>query len=183
MPKSASLNTQSKIVKRIPCVERFKHKRPCSYHAAEGTGKHGHGYAKRWVGRATVEKSKEDRPPTGRPSKITETYIPFIKSLVEADPKVGSAEIARKLAAEFGVSVTAKTVRNAVKKKWFQVRFIKESLAAFIVWHSRTHAPSGVSLWLVGVIMTHAATYVVSRCPRIEVKPKFSEGCITVCHT
>jgi len=36
--------------------------------------------------------------------------------MVEADPKVGSAEIAKKLAAEFGVSVTAKTVRNAVQK-------------------------------------------------------------------
>jgi transposase len=116
MPNPASLNTQSRIDKRISCVERFKHKKPCSYRAAEGTGKHGHGYAKCWVGRATVEKSIQDRPPTGRPSKITETYIPFIKSMVEADPKVGSAEIAKKLAAEFGVSVTAKTVRNAVQK-------------------------------------------------------------------
>ena len=120
MPKAASLNTQSRIFKRISCVERFKQKKYCSYRAAERTGKHGHGYTNRWVGRATVENSVQDRPRTGRPSKLTEIYISFIKRLVEADSKVGSAEVARKLAAEFGVTVTAKTGRNALKKIGFK---------------------------------------------------------------
>ena len=120
MPKDAPLNTQSRIIKRISCVEGFKHKKFCSYRAAERTGKHGHGYTNRWVGRATVEKSVQDRPRTGRPSKLTEVDISVIKRLVEADSKVGSAEIARKLAAEFGVSVTARTVRNALKKIGFK---------------------------------------------------------------
>jgi hypothetical protein len=72
------------------------------------------------VGRTTVEKSIQDRPRTGRPSKLTEIEITFIKKLVEADSKVGSAEVAKKLAAEFKVTVTAKTVRNDLKKIGFK---------------------------------------------------------------
>jgi transposase len=114
MPKPASFNTQSRTIIRISCVERYKQKKYCSYRAVRRTGKHGSGYAKRWVGRAAVEKSVQDRPRKGRPSKLTERDTSFIKRLVEADARVGSAEIARKLGAEIGVSVTAKTVRNAL---------------------------------------------------------------------
>jgi len=51
---------------------------------------------------------------------LTERDISFIKRLVEADARVGSAEVARKLGAEIGVSVTAKTVRNALKNIGFK---------------------------------------------------------------
>ena len=136
MPNSASLNTQSRIFKRISCVQRFKHKKFCSYRAAERTGKHGHGYANRWVGRATVEKSIQDRPRTGRPSKLTELNISFIKRLVEADSKVGSAEVARKLGSEIGVSVTAKTVRNALKNIGFKYSSSRKILQHSVVQRS-----------------------------------------------
>ena len=120
MPKPATLSTQSRTLKRISCVERYKQKKYCSYRAVERTGKHGSGYAKRWVGREAVEKSVQDKPRRGRPSKLTKRDISFIIRLVEADPKVGSAEVARKLGSEIGVSVTPKTVRNALKNIGFK---------------------------------------------------------------
>ncbi len=95
MTKPATLNTQSITIKRISCVERYKHEKRCSYRAVERTGKHGSGYAKRWVGRVAAEKSVQDRPRKGMPSKSTEREISFIRRLVEADSKVGSVEVAR----------------------------------------------------------------------------------------
>jgi hypothetical protein len=47
---------------------------------------------------------------------------------VDADSKVGSAEVAWKLAADFGVSVTANTDRNALKKIGFQYGTLRKFL-------------------------------------------------------
>jgi transposase len=119
MAKPVSLKPQSRINSRISCIALWKHRKSRSYRALDRAGKHGCGYAKRWVGRDKLEKSVRERPRSGRPSKLSERDISFIRGLVEADEQVGSAEVARKLAAEFGVSVTAKTVRNAFKKIGF----------------------------------------------------------------
>jgi hypothetical protein len=49
--------------------------------------------------------------------------------MVEKDEKVGSAEIARKLAIEFGLRVSAGTVRKALNKNGFQYGLPKRVLA------------------------------------------------------
>lgn len=120
MAKPARLSSQTSINRRISCIALWKHKKSRSYRAADRAGKHGSGYAKRWVGRDKVEKSVQDRPRSGRPSKLSDRERTFIRSLVEADENVGSAEIARKLASECGVHVTARTVRDALKRVDFK---------------------------------------------------------------
>jgi len=52
----------------------------------------------------------EDRPRAGRPSKLELKDVSFIKRLVQANEKIGSRDIARKLATELGVGVSAETV-------------------------------------------------------------------------
>jgi transposase len=105
-------------------VIRHKQRKDGSFRALERAGRHGSGYAKRWVQRyqdaLSLEKSVKDRPRKGRPSKIAEKHIKFIKRLIKADHTVGSAEIARDLASEFGVRVSAETVRKALLKNGFQ---------------------------------------------------------------
>ena len=52
----------------------------------------------------------------------------FIKKLVQADQKVGCAEIARKLASELGVNVSAQAVRNSLIKTGFKYSSPKKTL-------------------------------------------------------
>ncbi len=121
---SAHMSPCSRVEKRISCVIRHKQRKTGSFRAVERIGRHGSGYAKRWVERYqedhSLQKSVQDRAREGRPSKISEEHIPFIKKLVEKDEKVVSAEIARKLATKFGLRVSAVTVRKAVNKNGFQ---------------------------------------------------------------
>jgi transposase len=99
----------------------------------ERIGRHGSGYAERWVERyqedLSLQKSVQDRAREGRPSKISGEHIPFIKKLVEKDEKVGSAEIARTLATKFGLRVSAITVRKALNKNGFHYGPPKSVLA------------------------------------------------------
>lgn len=121
---SAHMSPCSRVEKRLSCVIRHKQRKDGSFRALERAGRHGSGYAKRWVQRyqeaLSLEKSVKDRPRKGRPSKIAEKHIKFIKRLIKADQTVGSAEIARDLASEFGVRVSAETVRKALLKNGFQ---------------------------------------------------------------
>ncbi len=121
---SAHMSPCSRVEKRISCVIRHKQRKTGSFRALERIGRHGSGYAKRWVERyqegLSLQKSVKDRPRAGRPSKLSVEHISFIKRLVETDEKVGSAEIARHLATKFGLRVSAVTVRKALNKNGFQ---------------------------------------------------------------
>jgi len=72
---------------------------------------------------------------------------------VEADSKLGSAEVARKLAAEFGVSVTAKTIRNALKKIGFKYGTSRKFLQ-----HSVLQTSNRVK-WCKYTINTHRLSF------------------------
>jgi len=121
---SAHMSPCSRVEKRISCVIRHKQRNTGSFRALERTGGHGSGYAKRWVeryqGDLSLQKSVKDRPRKGRPSKLSEERISCIQDLVDPDEKVGSAEIARHVETEFGLRVSAVTVRKALNKNGFQ---------------------------------------------------------------
>lgn len=124
----ANNNQHTRIEKRLSCILRWKHRKSCSYRALERAGGHGSGYAKRWVSRYKAGKSVQNRPRAGRPSQLSSRDISYIKKQVQADEKVGCAEIARKLASELGVNVSAQTVRNSLIKSGFKYSSPKKIL-------------------------------------------------------
>jgi transposase len=130
---SAHMSPCSRVEKRISCVIRHKQRKTGSFRALERIGRHGSGYAKRWVERyqedLSLQKSVQDRAREGRPPKISDEHISYIKGLVETNEKVGSAEVARKLATQFGLRVSAVTVRKALNKNGFQYSTPKRVLA------------------------------------------------------
>jgi transposase len=109
-----------RIEKRIACLQNLKHQRKRNLRAAERAGKHGSGFAQRWLSRKKTESPVTDKVRSGRPSKLSVTHISFIKGLVSSENGVGSAEIANRLEAEHGVKVCAGTVRNVLKREGFQ---------------------------------------------------------------
>ena len=130
---SAHMSPCSRVEKRISCVIRHKQRKTGSFRALERIGRHGSGYAKRWVERyqedLSLQKSVQDRAREGRPPKLSDEHISYIKGLVETNEKVGSAEVARKLATQFGLRVSAVTVRKALNKNGFQYSTPKRVLA------------------------------------------------------
>ena len=109
-----------RIEKRIVCIQTLKHQRKRSLRAAERAGKHGRGFAQRWLSRKKTENPVTDKRRSGRPLKLSVRHISFIKGLVSSEFGVGSAEIANRLEAEHGVKVSARTVRNVLKREGFQ---------------------------------------------------------------
>jgi transposase len=124
----ANHSQHKRLEKRLSCILRWKHRKSCSFRALERAGGHGSGYAKRWVSRYKEEKSVQNRPRAGRPSKLSSRDILFIKNLVQTDEKVGCTEIARKLASELGVRVSAETVRNNLIKSGFKYTSPRKTL-------------------------------------------------------
>jgi len=124
----ANHSQHKRLEKRLSCILRWKHRKSCSFRALERAGGHGSGYAKRWVSRYKEEKSVHNRPRAGRPSKLSSRDILFIKNLVQTDEKVGCTEIARKLATELGVRVSAETVRNNLIKSGFKYTSPRKTL-------------------------------------------------------
>jgi transposase len=109
-----------RIEKRIVCIQTLKHQRKRSLRAAERAGKHGRGFAQRWLSRKKTENPVTDKRRSGRPLKLSVRHISFIKGLVSSEFGVGSAEIANRLEAEHGVKVSARTVRHVLKREGFQ---------------------------------------------------------------
>jgi len=117
---SSHMVASGRIEKRIACLQNLKHQRKRNLRAAERAGKHGSGFAQRWLSRKKTESPVTDKVRSGRPSKLSVTHISFIKGLVSSENGVGSAEIANRLEAEHGVKVCAGTVRNVLKREGFQ---------------------------------------------------------------
>jgi transposase len=80
------------------------------------------------VSRYKEGKSVQNRPRAGRPSNLSSRDILFVKKLVQADEKVDCAEIARTLASQLGVNVSAQAVRNNLIKSGFKYSAPKKTL-------------------------------------------------------
>ena len=78
-----------------------------------------------------VKKFNEDnivanRPRTGRPSKLSERDERFIVRKIKKNPFESSSSIASELNESYGQNVTARTVRNKIRKSGFRSRVARK---------------------------------------------------------
>ena len=78
-----------------------------------------------------VKKFNEDnivanRPRTGRPSKLSERDERFIVRKIKKNPFESSSNIASELNESYGQNVTARTVRNKIRKSGFRSRVARK---------------------------------------------------------